>query len=119
MASTSAVCDVQGIIGIVVCTYVMQCDGIYIGSLDFAHLPRTNLVACIVCVSLLYFGVQHDFGLVWIWWCMVAFFSVRLLQHVLHAALHFQTSAFGHYLPSAEKDAVSNSASGKLDSCPV
>ena len=90
---------VQGIVGIVVCTYVMQCDGIFIGSLDFSHLPRTNLVACVVCAALLRYGQQRKFeSLSWIWWCMVQFFAVRLLQHIAHAAWHYETSAFGRYL---------------------
>lgn len=82
---------------IVACTYVMQCDGIFIGSLDFAHLPRTNLVAAVATVGLLAHGAQHGYGLVWVWWTMAFFFTARLAQHVLHAVGHYETSAFGMY----------------------
>jgi hypothetical protein len=99
--------------GIVVCTYVMQCDGIYIGSLDFAHLPRTNLVACGVCSAMLYYGKQHGYGLTWVWWCMVCFFIARLVQHVWHAARHWETSAFGHYRPKAQD--LAQKAHGSAD----
>lgn len=103
---------VQGMTGIVVCTYVMQCDGIFIGSLDFAHLPRTNLVACGVCSGMLWLGVRRGYGLNWVWWCMVTFFIVRLLQHMLHAAWHWEHSAFGHYrargqlMPAPDADKI-------------
>lgn len=82
---------------IVACTYVMQCDGIYIGSLDFAHLPRTNLVAAAATVALLAHGTRNGYGLVWVWWTMAFFFTARLAQHVLHAAATFEASAFGQY----------------------
>jgi putative MATE family efflux protein len=83
--------------GIVACTYTMQCDGIFIGSLDFAHLPRTNLLAAIFTVSLLWVGESRGYGLVWVWWVMAFFFTARLVQHALHAVAHFETSAFGLY----------------------
>jgi hypothetical protein len=89
---------------IVVCTYVMQCDGIFIGSQDFAHLPRTNLVACAVCSLVLYHGKKQGYGLRWVWWCMVVFFGSRLVQHILHAALHYETSAFGHFRARPDQD---------------
>lgn len=82
---------------IVACTYVMQCDGIFIGSLDFAHLPRTNLVAAVATIALLAHGTRHGYGLAWVWWTMAFFFMARLAQHVLHAAATFQSSAFGQY----------------------
>jgi hypothetical protein len=82
---------------IVACTYVMQCDGIYIGSLDFAHLPRTNLLACIFTLILLWFGGAQGYGLLWVWWVMAFFFTARLVQHALHAVARYQTSAFGLY----------------------
>ena len=105
--------------GIVVCTYVMQCDGIFIGSLDFAHLPRTNLVACAACSGMLYYGTQHSYGLNWVWWCMVVFFLVRLVQHILHAALHFETSAFGHYKVKGTVDKEKDSSNGRTEEAEV
>lgn len=86
-----------GITGIVVCTYVMQFDGIYIGSSDFDHLPRTNLVAFVICSAMLWYGHTHGLGLVWVWWAMAVFFLARAAQHVLHARLHYETSIFGLY----------------------
>jgi Na+-driven multidrug efflux pump len=96
--------SVQGMACIVVCTYVMQCDGIFIGSMDFSHLPRTNLVACAACGLMLWYGQQHGYGLNWIWWAMVIFFLVRLIQHIIHAAVHFETSAFGRYNRSTNQE---------------
>jgi hypothetical protein len=87
----------QAIAGIVACTYTMQCDGIYIGSLDFGHLPRTNLLAAIFTVFLLWVGEASRYGLVWIWWVMAFFFTARLAQHALHAVVRFRSSAFGNY----------------------
>lgn len=103
---------------IVICTYVVQCDGIYIGSLDFSHLPRTNFVACAVCAALLWLGQRRGYGLNWIWWSMAAFFLARLVQHVLHAACNFETSAFGRYnRPTATARAGSDAALLANDQC--
>jgi hypothetical protein len=104
---------VQAIAGIVACTYTTQCDGIFIGSLDFAHLPRTNLLATIFTVFLLWFGEKQGYGLVWVWWVMAFFFKARLAQHALHAIANCQTSAFGMYRRPQEQpgsDAVPNVA---------
>jgi hypothetical protein len=85
----SVMACVQGMTGIVVCTYVMQCDGIFIGSLDFAHLPRTNLVACAVCSAMLYYGQQHAYGLNWV--RALSFMQVFLVSsQVLMPLFHLQ-----------------------------
>jgi hypothetical protein len=97
MAGINCHADVQAITGIVACTYAMQCDGIHIGSLDFAHLPRTNLLATLFTMFLLWFGEARGCGLVWVWWVMAFFFTARLAQHAVHAIATFQTSAFGLY----------------------
>lgn len=76
----------------------MQADGIYIGSSDFDHLPRTNLVACAACATMLWWIKTNALGLQWVWWSMALFFFVRLSQHVLHAAMHYNRSAFGRYV---------------------
>lgn len=66
---------------------VMVCDGISIGSGDFQHLPRTNLVATAAAAATV-FGTGPGSSLCRVWLSLLVFFGVRLVQHVLHAATH-------------------------------
>ena len=66
---------------------VMVCDGISIGSGDFQHLPRTNLVATAAAAATV-FGTGPGSSLCRVWLSLLVFFGVRLVQHVSHAATH-------------------------------
>ena len=77
---------------VLVVAVVMVCDGISIGSNDFKHLPRTNLVATMVAAAILFGTSTTGCGLCRVWMSMFAFFVVRFAQHLLHAVSHRRDS---------------------------
>ncbi|EFN50757.1 hypothetical protein CHLNCDRAFT_55571 [Chlorella variabilis] len=67
-----------------VCSVMMMFDGISVGSGSFAHLPRSNVAGLGVTLAALHAGRQAGLGLGAVWWALVAFYSTRLLGHLLH-----------------------------------
>lgn len=77
------------------CALVMVCDGVSIGSGDFGHLPRVNLIATLVTAGALYAMQAVDASLSGIWCGMGVFFLTRLLMHASHVRRNWDTSVFG------------------------
>mmetsp|Transcript_10055 Transcript_10055/g.18936 ORF Transcript_10055/g.18936 Transcript_10055/m.18936 type:complete len:557 (-) Transcript_10055:245-1915(-) len=85
----------QAFISILTLSAVMVMDGVSIGSGDFAHLPRTSLVATIGTWSLLTAASRLEWGLEAVWWGMVVFFGLRFFQQLLHVATNWQRHPLG------------------------
>ncbi len=94
----------QAMCSTVICSVVMMFDGISIGSGDFKHLPRTNLLGWLVTGTSLVIGRRLKGGLGSVWWSLSLFFATRLVWHLIHIYKHWTTSAFGKYQRASHQE---------------
>lgn len=65
------------VLSIALCTITVMFDGISIGSGDYAHLPRTNLLATCAALAVLFIAGELELGLKGVWSALVTFFAMR------------------------------------------
>ena len=69
---------------LVLCALAMACDGISIGSDDYAHLPMVNLLGLLATLAYLQWCNAAALGLPQVWLGMVVVFAVRFGVHAVH-----------------------------------
>ncbi|GMH35693.1 hypothetical protein BSKO_03561 [Bryopsis sp. KO-2023] len=94
----------QATICLCFCALSLMFEGISIGAGETEHLPMTLGVSSFAMIGWVYVSQLMGHGLGSVWWGLVAFFSLRVVGHLVQIQRTWKTSPFGMFQRREEKD---------------